>query len=734
MIRHLTALLFTPALISAQVLIFQIAQVFENVPANASPNLSVVRAIAGCSGQYSYGNIEYSFTVGEVASGFFISPDGYIVTNSHILKSLSREGCKDYALRNLAERVTGRKNFETIPQRTKIDLTENVRFASDFEYFKRVILPTGDSFPFEIKKEGKPVAGNGQDMAVIKIQLANAPTVQFGDANALKPQDPVKAIGYPLNEETPSFFSRQSSDSSLVTSPLGKVAVTNGLLSYKTGTGNNTVWKVNASLPYGSSGGPLVNLKGEVIGLVTGKIQAPGNGLPSVVPGNNLVGFVKEFASSSRDYPTDRLYREGLQRFQQGDFQGAKTSFEKVKELFPYNAEIYLLIHESEQRLIQAKQQSQRQFLLMGAGLAGSSALAGYFLLKRKKQPRKPLPPLAFSQSPPGSSPPVENGNYRANFPVVPSGTPVEGTKRPLPPDPILFGHAKSTGAFVEGKNPPVIHPGMPVEPGGASSKGNRISIEPRSVPGERRSAPSEPQNTPVEHKGMPTEPARTPVEQRSIPIEPTTTPVQSKRAPSEPQSTPVEHKGMPLEPTRIPVEHKSIPLEPTRTPVEGRSTLIEPESMPVTGKRGSEASPTSFQPPSDTHISAGSISAETLVGTQPFIELINQDGQVKRFYLCRESHSLGRDRAWCDFNIPEHGWKVISRRHAVLVQEGNDYRIYNGDRKTPSTNGLLIDNTPITTEEGYLLQDGDEIQIGHDPRNQVILTYYNPGGRDSSL
>lgn len=649
MIRQLIALLSTPALIPAQLFIFLIAQAFESLPVNASPNLSVVRTVAGCSGQYSYGNIEYSFTVGEVASGFFINPDGYIVTNSHILRSLDREGCKDYALRNLGERVTGRKDFETIPQRTKTDLKDNVRFASDFEYFKRVILPTGDSLPFEIKKSGKPVAGDGQDLAIIRIPLANAPTVQFGDPNALKPQDPVAAIGYPLNEEATSFFARMTSERSPATSPLGRVAVMNGRLSSKSGSGNNAIWQVSASFPYGISGGPLVNAKGEVVGLVTRKSQAPGNNLSSVVPVSNLTAFVKEFASSSRDHPTDRLYREGLQRLQQGDFQGAKTSFEKVKELFPYNAEIYLLIHESEQKLVQAKQQSQRQLVLIGAGVAGVVVLAVYFLLKRKKKPRKPLTAKALSQ-PPSTLPLVnENPSYFPSFTPEPSGTPVGGTKLPSQPDSNLFRQAEPSAALVE------------------------------------------------------------------------------------PKSAPVELKNIPVEPKSTPVEPKSTPVKPQNIPVEGKSVPVQRKSTPVESKRVADVLSDPFKPPSDTFISSGTISSETLIGSQPFIELTNQDGQVKRFYLCRESHSLGRDRVWCDFSVPESGWKVISRRHALLVQEGDDYRIFNGDRTTPSTNGLLIDNTPITTEEGYLLQDGDEIQIGHDPRNRVILTYFNPGSRGSS-
>ena len=69
----------------------------------------------------------------------------------------------------------------------------------------------------------------------------------------------------------------------------------------------------------------------------------------------------------------------------------------------------------------------------------------------------------------------------------------------------------------------------------------------------------------------------------------------------------------------------------------------------------------------------------------------------------------------------------MISSCHAIFKKTGDEYCIYDGDGHQPSTNGLFLDRTRITTVDGQLLKDGTQLRIGQDPQNQVILTYYNP-------
>ncbi len=105
--------------------------------------------------------------------------------------------------------------------------------------------------------------------------------------------------------------------------------------------------------------------------------------------------------------------------------------------------------------------------------------------------------------------------------------------------------------------------------------------------------------------------------------------------------------------------------------------------------------------------------------------------GQIKRFQLGRDEHRLGRDPVWSDLDVFAT-WEVISRRHAILKQEGDDYRIFDGDRTNPSRNGLWVTNDfRVDTQKGHLLNNGDRLKIGQDANDQVLLTYYNPRGRN---
>ena len=115
-----------------------------------------------------------------------------------------------------------------------------------------------------------------------------------------------------------------------------------------------------------------------------------------------------------------------------------------------------------------------------------------------------------------------------------------------------------------------------------------------------------------------------------------------------------------------------------------------------------------------------------TSVSTQPVIELNNQ-GQVLRFSLQKDRYQLGRDRRWSDLDIPEKGWEVLSRHQAVFRKEGEDYRIYDGDGHNPSRNGIFLLQARINALKGYLLKHGMTHTIGQDPRNQILLTYFNP-------
>lgn len=116
-----------------------------------------------------------------------------------------------------------------------------------------------------------------------------------------------------------------------------------------------------------------------------------------------------------------------------------------------------------------------------------------------------------------------------------------------------------------------------------------------------------------------------------------------------------------------------------------------------------------------------------TTIGTEPYIELDNQ-GQKKILTLTQDINCLGRDPDWANLQAPRE-WNVISRKQAIIEKEENNFRIYDGDRhhNKPSGNGIFLNQSRINLTEGHILKNGEQLYIGQDPRQQIILTYYNP-------
>ena len=97
------------------------------------------------------------------------------------------------------------------------------------------------------------------DLAVLKVEGKDLPVVTLGDSTKVNVGDTVLAIGNPLGELT---FSQTQ----------GGVSSANRAINVD-GTPFNMI-QVDASINPGNSGGPLMNLYGEVIGIVSAKYSS----------------------------------------------------------------------------------------------------------------------------------------------------------------------------------------------------------------------------------------------------------------------------------------------------------------------------------------------------------------------------------------------------------------------------------------------------------------------------
>src|ERR1700678_468069 len=138
-----------------------------------------------------------------IGSGFIITPDGYVLTNAHVVADASEVTVK----------LTDRREF-----RAKV-------IGAD----KR------------------------SDVALIKIPATGLPTVRFGDPDKIRPGQWAIAIGSP--------FGFENSVTAGVVSAVGRP------LPDDSGTSFVTFIQTDAAVNPGNSGGPLFNIDGQVIGI-----------------------------------------------------------------------------------------------------------------------------------------------------------------------------------------------------------------------------------------------------------------------------------------------------------------------------------------------------------------------------------------------------------------------------------------------------------------------------------
>jgi len=177
-------------------------------------------------------------------TGFIITSDGLIVTNKHVV---SEDGAKYTAV------------------------------ANDGKIYDAKIVATDPTL----------------DIALVKIEVRGLPVVKLGDSDNLQVGEKVIAIGNALGEFQNSVTS-------------GVLSATGRTLTASDANGSQSesldgLLQTDAAINLGNSGGPLVNLKGQVIGINTvtaSKGQAEGLGF--AIPINYAKSAIDSYKKSGK--------------------------------------------------------------------------------------------------------------------------------------------------------------------------------------------------------------------------------------------------------------------------------------------------------------------------------------------------------------------------------------------------------------------------------------------------
>jgi serine protease Do len=328
---------------------------------------SVVRIIDGVAGTFYFAPPKqqpknYSVSYVGLGSGFFINSAGYIVTNAHVvstshdIKQKGEEAGHELLFYQLLQQVA--RDYNVNPNaltRENVIFIRNYSRLTEMKVFHHVIIPDGSVYEFEEKQYGAPV-GQGKDVAVVKIEVKNAPVLVLGNSDAVKLQDHVTVLGYPGAADT---FNSGILDSKSAL----EASITDGKISaQKKSASGAPVLQVSAPATHGNSGGPVMTDKFEVAGLLTFGGDRVNNqevsGFAFVVPSSTVLEFVKAAGVANELGTADKAYREGLELYWAENYSAAIPKFEEVKRLFPEHSEVNRLTQDSQQKISEGKDKS----------------------------------------------------------------------------------------------------------------------------------------------------------------------------------------------------------------------------------------------------------------------------------------------------------------------------------------------------------------------------------------
>lgn len=181
-----------------------------------------------------------------VGTGVIFTADGYILTNYHV--------------------VAGGRDCS-------VTLSNNGTYAAEY------------------------VAGDaGNDVAILKINRKNLPVAEIGSSDALTVGDAVYAIGNPLGTELRGTFTDG------IVSAINRDVEVEGR--------NMTLVQTNAALNSGNSGGPLINIYGQVVGINTIKMSSAFSnveGLGFALPTSSLKYLIADLLTYGKVQPEPKL-------------------------------------------------------------------------------------------------------------------------------------------------------------------------------------------------------------------------------------------------------------------------------------------------------------------------------------------------------------------------------------------------------------------------------------------
>ncbi|HVM90019.1 MAG TPA: trypsin-like peptidase domain-containing protein [Puia sp.] len=348
-------------------------------------------------------NIEQTQEITATGTGFFITGDGYVATNCHLIDRENAFIRRQFIL-NAFKQIT-QANIDALESSWAAKFTDQQKtllydtyasvysklFPMTLSDLKKNIyvvyrkdtdsIKTTETKAATVIIKGAPMPG--KDVAVLKIDAdTNLPVLKVADDELPKVGEQIYVYGYPGPVTNNDFVSAESAI---------EPTLTTGIVSaIKKSVNGWPVIQMDANINHGSSGGPVCNSKGEVVGLTTfGSLENSG-GLAAGLNFSIPVSILKEFSDSAGIEPaiskaTD-LFTSGLKYFDKHYYSKALKNFKKVKTLNPSYPTLHDYLNACKTRIDNHEDEGgpDLKYMFMGAALFLLGLLA--LLVTRKNK------------------------------------------------------------------------------------------------------------------------------------------------------------------------------------------------------------------------------------------------------------------------------------------------------------------------------------------------------------
>jgi hypothetical protein len=355
-----------------------------------------------------------------MGSGWLLSPDGYLITNGHVVQMYHDQnedklqmqlfyGALDalgfFAMQAVlrAQGVQGEVGTLTMDKRMQLvqRLLPYAKITLDKEL--DVYLQNWQRFPAEVKEFSPPILpftgrasipgqtwATGKDVAVLKIEGRDLPTMKVGDSERMQIGDNVFVAGYPGGASFNNFLKPEA--------PMEASFNRGQISSLKVDVKGSRLLQSDAAVTYGNSGGAILNERGEVIGMATMTTEEA-QGFSYAVPTSVINEFVRASGVTPGQGMFDREWKTALDRYYTASsstaneeklrlFTESVAGFDQALRVLPNLSDALNLRREAMARIDELRalprQNTRTMWVVGGAALVALVLIGLAFAMRRR--------------------------------------------------------------------------------------------------------------------------------------------------------------------------------------------------------------------------------------------------------------------------------------------------------------------------------------------------------------